>query len=128
MNADQPELPGMPPTASLVRSLRRPTPAKLAAQIQVCFAMLSAGSCRSLTASPVLELARTVFGLRFTHDDRWTLAGMANLPVPRFRLPSDLRPSDAEVKGLLPAEAGAAIQTLEKMIARLRHMRGGGDV
>ena len=125
MNVSQPDLPGMPPAASLVRSLRRPDRARLVAQARVGFAMLEAlGTRPCLTASPALELARTVCGASFTHDDRLTLAALATLPVRGFTLPPDALLDEAEVLPMVRLVAGEALRALAPVLEVLRHLEG----
>lgn len=125
MNASQPDLPGMPPAASLVRSLRRPDRARLVAKVKVGFEIAQAiGTRNTLTASPALELARTICGARFTHDDRLTLAALATLPVRGFTLPPDALLNEAEVLPMVRLEAGEALRALAPVLEVLRHLEG----
>ncbi len=125
MNASQPDLPGMPPAASLVRSLRRPDRARLVAQARVGFAILQALGTRPCpTASPALELARTVCGASFTHDDRLTLAALATLPVRGFTLPPDALLDESEVLPMVRLVAGESLRALDPVLEILRHLEG----
>lgn len=129
MNTEQPELPGMPPAASLVRSLRRPDLVRLVAQARVGYAIASAlGTRQSLTASPALELARSICGATFTHDDRLTLAALATLPVRGFSLPPDAMLDEDDVQAMVPVIAGESRRALAPVFDLLRIMEGGGDV
>jgi hypothetical protein len=129
MNAEQPELPGMPPAASLVRSLRRPDLVRLVAQARVGYAIAATlGTRHSISASPALELARTICGASFTHDDRLTLAALATLPVRGFSLPPDALLEEDDVRAMVPVIAGESRRALAPVFDLLRHMEGGNDV
>jgi hypothetical protein len=69
-----------------------------------------------------------IFGLRFTHDDRWTLAGLANLPVPGFEIPDDLCPRDEDVRALYPAESAKARDILARMDAGISALEAASNV
>jgi hypothetical protein len=123
MKAKQLEFDGMPPAVSLVRSLRRPNLVRLVAQARVGYAVACALATRSkLTASPALELARTIFGARFTHADRDSLAMLATLPVRGFDLDANVRPDEEKVRAQVCIEAGAALRSLQPVCDLLRSM------
>ena len=129
MNALQLNLPGMPPAASLVRSLRRPDRVRLVAQARVGFAIAEAlATRRTLTASPALEIARTVCGATFTHDDRLTLAALATLPVRGFALPPDALLAESEVLTMVCLVAAEALRALDPVLEALRHLEGAANV
>lgn len=129
MKEEQQEFAGMPAAVSLVRSLRRPNLVQIAAQARVVNAVAGALGTRSkLTASPIMELSRTIFGTRFTHDDRVCLAMLATLPVRGFNLDARVRPDEAMVRAQVCIEAGAALRRLLPVLDLLRKIEKGENV
>ena len=96
MNFNQLEFKGMPVEKSLKRIIRRSDYPKLVAAARLgCDVIQAIGiKRRKISAYSCLETARTLLGIRFSAKDRILIASLADIPIEKFQLPSEFKPTD----------------------------------